>query len=129
MESDPTANVSPPGQAGYADVQPGTPPSPYYPAPPYQQQNYHQQPQRKLYRSTTDKWIGGVCGGLAHHMGMDATVIRLLWVILTVFTAGVGILLYLLLWALVPKESVRTVWYPPQPPHVPGTVVHHHYHQ
>ena len=57
-----------------------------------------------LRRSLRDRWIGGVCGGLAAITGVDTWIWRLLTVLLTVF-AGSGLLLYLLLWIFVPNES------------------------
>ena len=54
-------------------------------------------------RSRTDRWIGGVCGGIARSTGMEAWVWRLLFAVLFIF-AGAGILLYVLLWIFVPSE-------------------------
>ena len=55
-------------------------------------------------RSTQDRWLGGVCGGLAKLTGVDGWVWRLLFVI-SVFFAGFGILPYVLLWIFVPSED------------------------
>ncbi|KZM69241.1 PspC domain-containing protein [Nocardia terpenica] len=60
-------------------------------------------PTRRLTRSRTDKWIGGVCGGLAEYFGWNATVIRLLFV-LSCLLPGPQFLLYLLLWVIIPKN-------------------------
>jgi len=57
-----------------------------------------------LRRSTTDRWIGGVCGGIAPVLGLESWVCRLLIAVLTLF-GGFGVLLYLLLWIFVPAES------------------------
>ena len=54
-------------------------------------------------RCRTDRWLGGVCGGIARSTGMAAWAWRLLFVLLFIF-AGVGILLYLLLWIFVPSD-------------------------
>jgi len=54
-------------------------------------------------RSRTDRWFGGVCGGIARSTGMDAWVWRLLFAALFI-CAGVGLLLYVLLWIFVPSE-------------------------
>ncbi len=59
---------------------------------------------RKLYRDTDNSYIGGVSSGLAHYFGIDGIWIRLAWVLL-VFGAGTGILLYILLWILVPEAK------------------------
>jgi phage shock protein C len=58
---------------------------------------------RKLYRSRTDRKLAGVCGGLAQYLGVDATVIRVIFVVLTVL-GGSGLVIYLALWVLVPTE-------------------------
>jgi phage shock protein C len=67
-----------------------------------------QQPQplqpRKLYRSQTNRMVAGVCGGLAEYFNVDATLIRILFVVLTVF-GGAGLVLYLAMWILVPDAS------------------------
>jgi phage shock protein PspC (stress-responsive transcriptional regulator) len=47
--------------------------------------------------------IGGVCGGLAAYFNVDPTLVRVLWVAITLI-AGVGILLYLILWVVMPLE-------------------------
>ncbi|WP_282149042.1 PspC domain-containing protein [Algibacter lectus] len=59
---------------------------------------------RKLFRDTNNSYIGGVSSGLAHYLGIDAIWIRLVWVLLF-FGFGTGILLYILLWVLVPEAK------------------------
>jgi len=59
---------------------------------------------KKLYRSTRDKKLSGLCGGLAESMGVDATLIRILAIVLAVFTSGGFILVYILAALVVPKE-------------------------
>jgi phage shock protein C len=54
-------------------------------------------------RSRNDRWVGGVCGGIARSTGMEAWVWRLLFAVLFI-CAGAGLLLYLLLWIFVPSE-------------------------
>ncbi len=56
-----------------------------------------------LRRSGGDRWIAGVCGGIARATGVDAWVWRLLFALL-LFFAGAGLVLYLLLWIFVPGE-------------------------
>ena len=46
--------------------------------------------------------IGGVCAGLADYLGLDPTIVRIVWVLM-LFFAGFGILLYLILWIIMPK--------------------------
>lgn len=57
---------------------------------------------KKLSRSTTDKKIFGVCGGLAEFFGIDATIIRIIWV-LALFFAGSGLLVYLIFAIVMPS--------------------------
>jgi phage shock protein C len=54
-------------------------------------------------RSRTDRWFGGVCGGIARSTGVEAWVWRLLFAALFI-CAGVGLLVYVLLWIFVPSE-------------------------
>jgi phage shock protein C len=54
-------------------------------------------------RSRTDRWFGGVCGGIARSTGMEAWAWRLLFAALFI-CAGVGLLVYVLLWIFVPSE-------------------------
>ncbi len=54
-------------------------------------------------RSRTDRWFGGVCGGIARSTGMDSWIWRLIFAALFIF-AGAGLLLYVLLWIFVPSE-------------------------
>jgi phage shock protein PspC (stress-responsive transcriptional regulator) len=54
-------------------------------------------------RSETDKWIGGVCGGLGRSTGIESWAWRLLFTVLLLF-GGAGALLYVLLWIFVPSE-------------------------
>ena len=60
---------------------------------------------RRLTRSVTDKKVAGVCGGLAEYFGVDATPIRLLWVILSILCGAVvgGVIAYLVAWFVVPR--------------------------
>jgi phage shock protein PspC (stress-responsive transcriptional regulator) len=63
-------------------------------------------PPRRLRRSTTDKQLGGVAGGLAEHLSLDPTVVRLGFA-LSILFGGTGVLAYLALWAIVPAEDDR----------------------
>lgn len=53
---------------------------------------------------TNERWIAGVAGGVAHRFDLDPTLVRCVWVVLSLF-AGVGLVLYGLAWALLPEES------------------------
>lgn len=61
---------------------------------------------RELRRSGTDRWLGGVCGGLAEYSGIDPVLWRVGFVGLTV-AGGAGVLIYLLLWVLMPSGPMR----------------------
>ncbi len=61
-----------------------------------------------LRRSRSDRWLGGVCGGLAGPTGVDAWVWRLLFALFTI-VFGFGIVIYLLLWIFVPEEQNQYV--------------------
>lgn len=67
--------------------------------------NFSQERQR-LYRDDTDKILGGVCGGLAHYLRVDASIIRILFVLLG-FGIGTGFLIYILLWVILPSRSLQ----------------------
>ena len=58
-----------------------------------------------LARSSDNKVIGGVCGGIAEHFSFDPAIIRILWVVFTIFVNGVGILLYLIAWIAIPSDK------------------------
>lgn len=60
---------------------------------------------RLLRRSRTDRYIGGVCGGVAKYLNMDPTLVRILTVVITLFT-GVPVVLYLVALFLMPEEDV-----------------------
>jgi phage shock protein PspC (stress-responsive transcriptional regulator) len=57
-----------------------------------------------LYRSTTDVIFGGVAGGLADYIGTDSALIRIIFIFLTL-AGGSGVLLYFIMWLIVPKQS------------------------
>lgn len=57
---------------------------------------------RRLYRTTEDHMLAGVCGGLSTYIGIDATVIRLLWALWGV--TGIGIVAYLIAAIVIPQE-------------------------
>lgn len=58
---------------------------------------------KKLYRSQTERMFAGVCGGLGQYIGLDPTVVRVIFAALTVF-GGSGLLLYIILMLIVPLE-------------------------
>ena len=58
---------------------------------------------KKLYRSVTDKMVGGVCGGLAEYFDIDPVIVRLIFVLAVIF-GGSGILAYIILWIIIPEK-------------------------
>lgn len=61
----------------------------------------------KLTRSEADRVIAGVAGGIAQRLGVTSTLVRLAWV-LSVFFGGLGVVVYLILWVVLPKDSAHT---------------------
>ena len=59
---------------------------------------------KRLERSATDRWIGGVCGGLGTYFNIDATVVRLIFLV-AFFGFGTGLLVYLVLWFVMPVAA------------------------
>lgn len=72
---------------------------------------------RRLVRRTDDKWLGGVCSGLAAHLGLDPTLVRLLTVLVTVLGFGTVIIAYLVAWVIVPADNSWKVATPVGSPH------------
>ena len=58
---------------------------------------------KKLYRSNTNRWLCGVCGGLGEYLGIDPTIIRLLWVLLACTTTG--IIVYIIAAIIIPHQE------------------------
>ncbi|MBD3309725.1 PspC domain-containing protein [Candidatus Woesearchaeota archaeon] len=60
---------------------------------------------KRLYRSE-DRFLGGVCGGIARYIEVDPSIIRVLWVLVTAFTGFVaGIIAYLVCWMIIPEQG------------------------
>ena len=59
---------------------------------------------KRLYRSETNRMLSGVCGGLADYLNVDATFVRLVWVLVMLF-GGTGLLLYVIAALVVPTQS------------------------
>lgn len=70
---------------------------------------------KKLYRSVTDKMLGGVCGGLAEYFAIDPVIVRLIFVLAVVF-GGSGILAYIILWIIIPQKPFIFTPYNTNPP-------------
>jgi len=67
-------------------------------------QNENSHSQKQLYRSTTNHMIGGVAGGIGEYFAIDPTIVRLGFILLT-FANGVGLLLYIVMWVIMPENS------------------------
>ncbi len=67
--------------------------------------------QKRLQRSIDDRWIGGVCGGLADYTGVDAGLIRLIVAVATILGVGSLIVAYVVAWIIMSKAE-----WPPTPP-------------
>ncbi len=67
---------------------------------------------RRLRRSTTNRIIAGVCGGIAEYLNVDATLVRLAFVLLVWF--GMSPLVYLVLWAVLPTDRSMAQTFPQQ---------------
>lgn len=72
--------------------------------------------EKKLRRSSSNRMIAGVCGGLAEYFGIDAVIVRVVFFLLFWSNLG-GLLLYLILWLVMPEAEGGTVSdIPPSPP-------------
>ena len=72
-------------------------------------------PPRRLERSSTDRVLVGVCGGLAQYLNLDPTLVRILTVVLTVVTGGTPVLLYVVAALLMPERATGAPPYGPSP--------------
>lgn len=59
---------------------------------------------RRLYRSVADRKIGGVAAGTATYFDIDPSISRVLWLLLAIFTGGAFVIVYIVMWAIVPEE-------------------------
>ncbi len=59
---------------------------------------------RRLYRSGKDKILGGVCGGIAEYLNIDPVIIRFIWIVASFASWGAGILLYIIMWIIMPRN-------------------------
>jgi phage shock protein C len=62
---------------------------------------------KKLYRNQTNKVIAGVCSGLGEYLHVDTTVVRLIWILLTVL-GGAGIIAYILAYFIIPEKPIES---------------------
>jgi phage shock protein PspC (stress-responsive transcriptional regulator) len=61
----------------------------------------------RLFRDTNDKFLGGVCSGIAEYFGLDPAIARILFVIVTFSGFGFGVFIYMLLWIVLPSKSLE----------------------
>lgn len=61
---------------------------------------------KRLYRSTKDRMIAGICGGLGEYFNVDPTIIRIIFVIFLI-CGGAAILVYIVMWIVVPPHPIR----------------------
>ena len=60
---------------------------------------------KRLTRSVHDRWIAGVCAGLGQYLGLDHTVVRVGYVLISILSAAFpGLLVYIILWIVIPEE-------------------------
>ena len=67
--------------------------------------------EKRLYRNEHDKVVAGVASGLAEYMQIDITIVRLLFVLSTIFLMGVGLLVYIVIWIVAPINNDLTAKY------------------
>ncbi len=69
---------------------------------------------KRLYRSNRSSYLGGVCGGLADYFNIDPVLVRIIFVLVFIY-GGAGLLIYLILWIVIPKEPLDFFKYSPNP--------------
>lgn len=57
----------------------------------------------KLYRSKSNRILAGVCGGIGEYFNVDPTIVRLLWLLISI-TGGAGVIAYIIAWIIIPEE-------------------------
>ncbi len=62
---------------------------------------------QRLYRSRNDRILAGFCGGIGEYADADPNIVRLIWIVLTIFSFGIGIIVYLAAWVLVPEAGTE----------------------
>ena len=59
---------------------------------------------KRLFRSEKDSMIAGICGGLSEYFNVDSSLVRLIFILIS-FTGGSGLLIYIVLWVIIPRNS------------------------
>src|SRR4030095_8515370 len=78
-----------------------------YQSRPTSDETYTTKRRNRLYRDSSDKILGGVCSGLANYMNVDPAIVRILFAIITFGGFGLGFLLYILLWIILPTKDLE----------------------
>lgn len=89
FEAEGTDDVKQPQQKSEAPFEPATP-----------------KKKGRLFRDTSDKFIGGVCSGIANYLNVDPAIVRILFAIITFGGFGLGVLIYILLWIILPPKDL-----------------------
>jgi|GEM_PF-672670 len=71
-------------------------------------QNENTNSPKRLYRSRREKMIAGICSGLAEFLNIDPSIVRLVWIII-IFLGGLGIVLYLICWFIIPSNPQHII--------------------
>ncbi len=66
----------------------------------------------RLSRPINDKKLGGVCAGFARYFGVDVTLMRILWLAVAIVTGGLGVLIYIAAWIIMPRDEPARVGEP-----------------
>jgi phage shock protein C len=61
-----------------------------------------------LVRSRDGRMLAGVCAGIAGYLGLDVTLVRVIWAVVSVITGGAGVLAYLVAWVIIPDEGQKS---------------------
>ncbi|MDD1719549.1 MAG: PspC domain-containing protein [Methanoregulaceae archaeon] len=61
--------------------------------------------EKRLTRPKEGRMLGGVCAGMGKYFDVDVSIVRILWVVLTLLSIGIGIFAYIAAWILIPEEE------------------------
>nr|MDT0661156.1 PspC domain-containing protein [Micromonospora sp. DSM 115978] len=75
----------------------------------------NQPPYRQLRRPVTDRMVAGVCSGLGRYLNVDPTLVRVIFAVAVLMTAGVALLAYPIVWFLMPEEPAGAPAWPDRP--------------
>lgn len=62
---------------------------------------------KMLMRPRDTRMLAGVCAGVADYFGLDVTLVRVIWAVVSVITGGAGVLAYLVAWIIIPDEGQK----------------------